>query len=309
MEYVGQNTAGSPTNETIKWTHLRPRDIALYLQQTHQIEVSNGVIKRILGADGYRKRKPAKHIATGQSPDRSEQFKLIIFLSALFRQMSENPIISIDTKKKEILGELTRNEGVLTNGAKGVPVFDHDYPYLGTGKAIPHGIYDVKQNKGYISVGNSHETAQFVVDNLEWWWETYGEYLYPQATYILLFCDSGGANGHRHHLFKKLLQEWARKIGKKLVVCHYPPYCSKYNPIERKLFAQVQRTIAETILTDVEQVKSLMKKTASKTGLSVEVRINGKEYPLKQRSLAAEVDEKRILRHPTLPKLSYTILP
>jgi hypothetical protein len=309
LAYVAQETAGSPTDETIKWTHLRPCDIALHLQKTSQIEVGTGVIKRILCANGYRKRKPAKQIATGKSPDRSEQFKIITFLSGLFMQMPENPIISIDTKKKEVLGALTRNEAVLTKGEKAVSVFDHDYPHLGTGKAIPHGIYDVKQNKGYISVGNSHETAQFVVDNLAWWWETYGQYLYPNATYLLIFCDSGGANGHRHHLFKKLLQGLARKIGKKLVVCHYPPYCSKYNPIERKLFAQVHRSIKETILTDVEQVKKLMKKTATKSGLSVEVRINAKEYPLKQPSLAEEVDEKRILRHPRLPKLSYTILP
>ena len=148
-----------------------------------------------------------------------------------------------------------------------------------------------------------------MVDNLQWWWETLGQYEYRRATRILILCDSGGANGHRHHLFKKLLQRWARKIGKKLVIVHYPPYCSKYNPIERRLFAQVHRTIKETLLTDLEQVKMLMEKTATKTGLSVEVRINDKYYPLKQPSLAEEVDGKRILRHPTLPKLSYTILP
>lgn len=309
MGYVEKETAGSPTDETVKWTHLRPSDIVLHLQKTSQIEVGTGVIKRILWAEGYRKRKPAKSIATGKSPDRSEQFKIIIFLSALFMQMKENPIISIDTKKKEVLGEFSRDEGVLTKGEKAVSVLDHDYPYLGTGKVIPHGIYDVKENKGYLSLGNSHETARFVLDNLQWWWVHYGQDLYPNASYILIFCDSGGANGYRHHLFKKLLQQWARKIGKKLVVCHYPPYCSKYNPIERRLFAQVHRTIENTILTDLEQVKKLMEKTATRTGLSVELRINDKEYPLKEPSLAEEVDEKRILRHPTLPKLSYTILP
>jgi hypothetical protein len=248
-------------------------------------------------------------LATGASPDRREQFRIISFLLGLFMLMEENPIISIDTKKKEVLGTLTRNEAVLTKGGKAVPVFDHDYPYLGVGKAIPHGIYDVKLNEGYISLGNSHETAEFVVDNLQWWWETVGKYEYPKATRILILCDSGGANGHRHHLFKKLLQAFARKIGKKLVIAHYPPYCSKYNPIERRLFAQVHRTIRETILTDLEQVKMLMEKTTTKTGLSVEVRINAKFYPLKQPSLAEEVDAQRILRHPTLPKLSYTILP
>ena len=152
-------------------------------------------------------------------------------------------------------------------------------------------------------------TAEFVVDNLEWWWETVGKYEYRRATRILLLCDSGGANGHRHHLFKKCLQRLARKIDKKLVVCHYPPYCSKYNPIERRLFAQVHRTIENVILTDVEQMKKLMEKTTTKTGLRVEVRINDKFYPLKQPSRAAEIDQKRLLRHPTMPNLAYTILP
>ena len=202
------------------------------------------------------------------------------------------------------MGELTRNQPGLTKGVEAVPVFDHDYPYLGVGKAIPHGIYDLKLNQGYLSLGNSHETAEFIVDNLQWWWERFGKYEYPRATRILILCDSGGANGHRHHLFRKLLQALARKIGKKLVIGHYPPYCSKYNPIERRLFAQVHRTIKETILTDLEQVRALMKKTATKTGLRVEVRINDKFYPLKQPSLAEDVDAERILRHPTLPELS-----
>jgi transposase len=144
LEYVEQNTAGSPSDESVKWTHLRYCDIALYLQTTYQIEVETECVKRILHAQGYRKRKPAKTLATGASPDRSEQFRIISFLLGLFMLMEENPIISIDTKKKEVLGALTRNEAVLTKGDKAVPVFDHDYPYLGVGKAIPHGIYDVK---------------------------------------------------------------------------------------------------------------------------------------------------------------------
>jgi hypothetical protein len=308
LKYVGSRTAGSPTNAAVKWTDLRPSDIALHLWEKYQAEVSLGCIKRVLKGNGYKYRKPAKSLAIGKSPDRDEQFRIVWFLTALFMEMQNNPIISIDTKKKEVLGQLTRNQPVLSKDGQ-VEVFDHDYPNLGNGKAIPHGIFDVKENKGYLSIGNSHETAEFVVDNLEWWWEHYGEDIYYNATTILILCDSGGANGHRHHLFKKLLQAWAKKIGKRLVICHYPPYCSKYNPIERRLFAQVHRTIEKTILINLEQVKQLMGKTATKTGLTVEVRINDKYYPLKQPSLAAEIDEKRIFRHPTLPKLSYTISP
>ena len=188
LEYVEQNTVGSPTDETIKWTPVRHCDIALYLQKSYQEEVGTECIKRILYENGYRKRKPAKTITTGKSPDRSEQFRIISFLLALFRMMEENPMISIDTKKKEVLGELTRNEAVFIKGQKADSVFDHDYPHLGEGKAIPHGIYDVKLNQGYLSLGNSHETARFVVDNLEWWWETVGKYEYPKATRILILC-------------------------------------------------------------------------------------------------------------------------
>lgn len=309
MEYVEQNTAGSPTDERVLWTHLRNCDIAEFLLKTYQVEIETDCIKRILHNHGYRKRKPKKQVATGESPIRNEQFRVISFLLNLFLLMKDNPIISIDTKKKEVLGNLTRNEAVLTKGEETIEVLDHDYPQLGTGKAIPHGIYDVKLNEGYLSIGSSHETAEFVVDNLEWWWEQFGKCSYRKADRILILCDSGGANGHRHHLFKKKLQELARKIGKKLVICHYPPYCSKYNPIERRLFAQVHRTIKEVILTDLGQVKELMSKTKTKTGLSVEVRINAKFYPLKQPSLAEEIDQTRLLRHPTMPNLTYAILP
>jgi Rhodopirellula transposase DDE domain len=312
MSHIEHQTAGSPTDSSVKWTHLRPCDIALYLQQTHQATVSHGCIKRILRVQGYKHRKPSKSICIGKSPHRNEQFEIIMFLVALFGDMENNPIISIDTKKKEVLGQLTRNQTVLTKvseDGKVTEVFDHDFSFLATGKAIPHGIYDVKRNKGYISIGNSHETAAFVVDNLDWWWQHFGKEIYPNATHILILCDSGGANGHRHHLFKKLLQDWAKKIAIRIIVAHYPPYCSKYNPIERRLFAHVHRSIKHTILTEFQQVKELIAKTSTSKGLSVVVRINDVFYPTKQHSSVEDIDKKRILKHPYLPKFSYTILP
>lgn len=309
MSHVERHTAGSPTDELVKWTHLRPVDIRLHLEETHQITISHGCIKRILREHNYKKRKPPKHLIIGKSPHRAEQFKIIFLLIALFKDMENNPIISIDTKKKEVLGQLTRNKAILAKNGQAPAVYDHDYSFLATGKAIPHGIYDVKLNKGYISIGNSHETAAFIIANLDWWWHQYGQHAYPDASSILILCDSGGANGHRHHLFKKCLQEWAKKIGKRLVIAHYPPYCSKYNPIERKLFAHVQRTIDNVILTDLQQVKELMLKTATSQGLRVEVRINEQFYPTKQPSNPNDIIKDRILFHPHLPNFSYTILP
>lgn len=279
------------------------------MKDTHGVLISHGCIKRILRANNYGRRKPPKSLAIGKSPDRNAQFEIIFFLVALFHDMEHNPIISIDTKKKEVLGQLTRNKPVLSKAGKPPKVFGHDYSFLATGRAIPHGIFDTKLNVGYISLGNSHETAHFIVDNLAWWWENYGQENYPNASAILILCDSGGANGHRHHLFKKCLQELAKKIDKRIVIAHYPPYYSKYNPIERKLFAHVHRTIEHTILTDLKQVKELMLKTTTKKGLRVEVRINDKFYPTKQLSKQEDINQKRILKHPTIPNLSYTILP
>jgi len=288
---------------------LQPRDISKHLKDNNNIDVSNNQIKRILKESGYCKRKPIKSLATGKSPYREEQFRIILFITSLFIIMKHNPMISIDTKKKEQLGQLTRNEAVICKDGIPVDVYDHDYSYLATGKAIPHGIYDIGLNKGYITIGNSHETAAFVVDNLKWWWQEHGSKEYPQTTTILIFCDCGGANGYRHHLFKKLLQDFAKEIGLRILVVHYPPYCSKYNPIERRLFSQVHKTIQGVLLSDIQQVKELMNKTNTSTGLTVIVRVVEKDYPIGELSDKKDINQKRILHHPELPNFSYTILP
>jgi Rhodopirellula transposase DDE domain len=309
LDYVQLHTAGSPTDATVKWTELKPVDIKKYIKDSHNLEVSHGCIKRILKADGYVKRKPIKSVSIGESIHRAVIFEIVIFTVGLFQDMLDSPILSIDTKKKEKLGQLTRNEAVLTKKGKIPKVYASDYAHLSTGRAIPHGIFDVKQLKGYISIGNSNETAEFVIDNLRWWWTHYGKNQYKNAKFILILCDCGGANGYRHHLFKVLLQQLAQEIGLNIMVSHYPPYCSKYNPIERKLFCHVHRTISGSILTSLEQVKSLMEKTAHEKGLTVVVRINEKGYPLKQPSNKEDIIENRIIRHELLPSFAYCVMP
>lgn len=288
---------------------MRPSDITERLKEQEGITISHGCIKRILKANGYVKRKPIKSIPIGASKHRAEQFKIVCHLISIVSAMPNNPMLSIDTKKKERLGTLTRNEQVLAQKDNVPKVFSSDYAHLSTGRVVPHGIFDIKLCKGYMSLGNSNETAAFVVDCLEWWWFEYGQFHYQYATHILIFCDCGGANGYRHHLFKVLLQRLARKIGLRIIVAHYPPYCSKYNPIERKLFSHVHRTIKNTILVTIEQVKELMQKTKHNKGLTIVVRVVDKFYPKKQPSNKEDIDEKRILRHPNLPQFSYTILP
>lgn len=268
------------------------------------------MVQRILKQAGYVKRQPAKSIATGESPYRKEQFQIIKLLISLFANMSNNPILSIDTKKKERLGLLTRGKSMLSN--KKVPLYDHDYSNLGEGKVIPQAIYDTKQNKGYITIGTNHETADFITDNLIWWWDNFGLHIYPDANQILILCDSGGANSYRHYAFKVAMLRVARIIGKIIIVAHYPPYCSKYNPIERRLLCHVERTLDGAILTSYEQVKTLFQRTKTSNvekPLSVEVRIEEKQYQIGLRTKKADVDWSRICLHSELPQLNYFFKP
>lgn len=307
LSFVASKTAGSPTDSSKQWVNLRPCDIGKYIFDTYQLKVSNSQVKRILRANGYCPYKPLKRLATRKSPHRETQFEIITELRSLFDKMSINPVISIDTKKKETLGLLTRNKPVWSQKGQIPEVYDHDYSYLAQDKAVPHGIYDIKNNQGYVSLGNSHETADFIIDNLRWWWTGHGIHLYPDANQILILCDAGGANGHRHHRFKVLLLELAAEIGVEILVAHYPPYCSRFNPIERCLFCHLHRSIENTLLTDLEQVAELMENTQTKTGLSVVVRIVDKHYPIGQPSSPELIDDTRICFHHHLHKFTYYI--
>ena len=247
-----------------------------------------------------------KTIATGTYARRDEQFGIIFYLMALLNN-TNGPIISIDTKKKETLGNLYRDGHCYCQQA--VEVYDHDYPHLADGKVIPHGIYDMKCNKGYISIGTCAETAAFIADNILWWWDTYGIHLYGGCKQLLILCDSGGANGWRKHIFKKELQRIAALMGIRIIISHYPPYCSKWNPIEHRLFPHVHRAMSGVVFSSYKLVKELIGKTSTSKGLSVEVRLVKIEYPTGLRCAREDIDTSRILFHESLPDLNYTILP
>ena len=297
--------AGSPTNSNVYWVSLKPYSIVKLFEEQHHIKISNGLVKRLLKELGYGYRKQTKQLATGSYAQRNEQFKIICTLVLVMSLKS--PVLSIDCKKKERLGNLYRNGKCFCT--KAVKVYDHDYEHLSDGKVIPHGIYDMQANKGYISIGGSSETADFIVDNLLWWWWKYGIHQYPDAKNILLLCDAGGANSYRHFLFKHRLMEFAKQTGLSVIVCYYPPYCSKWNPIEHRLFSQVHKAMEGVVLSDYQTVYKLIEHTSTKTGLSVVVRLNMKEYPIGIKIDKADVDEKRIQYHPVIPELNYRINP
>lgn len=306
LAVLSQHTAGSPTHENIKWTNLKVRSIVGLLKAEHQLQVSKGCVQGLLAKHGYRKRKMRKQAATGHYERRDEQFRILFYLMALMNA-SPGPIICIDTKKKERLGNLYRDGQCYSQQA--AVVLDHDYPYLGQGKVIPQGIYDLKANMGYVSIGISHETSAFVCDCIEWWWENYGIHQYAGCRQILLLCDSGGANGYRTYLFKKELLNLAKNIGIRIIVSHYPPYCSKYNPIEYMLFAPMHRAMQGVVFSSYELVKELIEQTTTQRGLRVVARIVNKEYPPGLRCTNDQLDQSRLLFHEQLAELNYTALP
>jgi hypothetical protein len=175
--FIEEHRAGSPTDEQLYWIHLKPREIAQGFAQRHGILISNGLVKRHLHQMGYKYRKQYKNLPTGQCAHRQAQFQVIFTLIAIMG--SQSPVISMDCKKKERLGNLYRAGKCYAQQA--VEVYDHDYHYLSEGSVIPHGIYDLQRNEAYLSVGISHETADFITDNLCWWWECFGRNHYPDA--------------------------------------------------------------------------------------------------------------------------------
>ena len=263
------------------------------------------MVKGLLKELGYGYRSQVKQLATGSYAYRDDQFKIICSLVLIMSLNS--PILSIDCKKKERLGNLYRRGKCFCTDA--VKVFDHDYEHLSQGKVIPHGIYDMQANKGYISIGGSSETADFILDNLLWWWWEYGIHQYSGAENILLLCDAGGANSYRHFIFKHRLMDFAAQTGLSVIICHYPPYCSKWNPIEHRLFSHVHKAMEGVVFTDYETVKNAVEQTSTKTGLTVIVRLNLKDYQTGIKIDKTDIDNKKIVYHPEIPTLNYRIYP
>jgi hypothetical protein len=295
--------AGSPTDAAVFWIHYKPKELAAKFEEMHQIKISHGMVKRQLLAMNYKYRKLSKQLPTGRYIERDKQFKIIFTLVTIMGL--HTPIISMDCKKKEQLGNLYR-EGKCYAQAP-IKVYDHDYGHLATGKVIPHGIYDLQRNEGYITIGNSHETAEFIADNLIWWWDTYGIHQYPDTKDILIFCDAGGGNSYRHHAFKKQMLRVAQSIGKELLICHYPPYASKWNPIEHRLFPHVHNAMKGVVFSDYNIVKELIEKTTTVHGLKVTARIVDKHYQTGLKTTKKEIETKRIRYNQILPQLSYSI--
>lgn len=306
LNVLKEHTAGDPMDEKVVWTDLTPDEISKLLEQDHRVKVSKSVVKKLLQKHNYRRRKAQKKQTMKNVAHRDEQFQNIQVQVAEFKAQG-NPIISFDTKKKEALGNFYRAGRLYTR--EELHAFDHDFNTFADGVIIPHGIYDMLQNIGYIHIGTSKDTSQFACDCFRSWWLEFGRNLYPHATSILALCDGGGSNGSRHYIFKEDLQQLADELGIEIRIAHYPPYCSKYNPIEHRLFPHVTRACQGVLFTSVKLVKELIEKTKTSKGLKVFVKVIKKIYKTGRKVAVDFKQTMRIVFDDFLPAWNYRAIP
>jgi len=291
--------------QEVIWTDLTPKEIQADLQE-RDFAISEDIVRQLLRDNGYRRRQMLKYLDMDQHPDRDAQFRNIARLKEQYLS-SGNPIVSIDTKKKELLGTFYRDGKVYTRQT--LLAYDHDFPSYAEGVVIPYGLYDLKQNFGYISVGTSKDTSEFACDSIAWWWAAHGRAAYPEADSICLLCDGGGSNSASKYLFKEDLQKLSDRLGMEIRVAHYPPYCSKYNPIERRLFCHVTRACQGVLFDSVATVKRLLERTWTSTGLGVVVEVLDKVYQVGRKYTEGFKENMKIRFDDLLPKWNYRAIP
>ena len=223
LKVLQDHTAGDPMSAEVKWTNLSRRQIARRMSELGT-PVSRDVVFQLLRKHGYRKRKALKKKSMGHHRDRNAQFEKITRLKKKYLNAGL-PVISIDTKKKELLGDFYR-EGRIDAQAT-IETNDHDFSSTGSGVVIPHGVYDVGRNRGFLHLNTSHDTSELACDSIAAWWDEHGRSEYPGAKKILVLCDGGGSNSAMRYVFKEELQKLALRLGVEIRVAHYPPYCSK----------------------------------------------------------------------------------
>lgn len=306
-EIVAFDIAGLPQDANTKWLRLTPSQIQCIFAEQYHKKVSLHTIRQIIKAEGYTRRKPVKTLPMADCEKRDEQFK-IIEQNRRYCEEHGIPVFSIDTKKKELLGPFRRDNGT-AYATEPIKVNDHDYSTFSNGKMVPYGIYDVKRNTGYMTFGVSHDTAEFACECFAQQWEENLRHIYPNAKSILILCDGGGSNNARSWQFKWCLIQLAKRLGIDIRIAHYPPYCSKWNPIEHRLFSQISRVWSGAVLNTIEEACELASRARTKTGLAVFTSINRRIYKTKtERNPLFESECARyIVKDEILPKWNYLV--
>lgn len=289
-----------------KWLNCRLRDIRHQLEQ-RQHGVSLPVVSRLLRAHDYHLRSNRKEIEGKQHPDRDRQFEHIQEQSTQ-HQAAGQPVISVDTKKKELIGDFKNAGQTWCQEPERVNV--HDFKQDAVGRAVPYGIYDEQHNRGTVYVGKSADTATFAVDNIACWCATELRERFPQATQLMIKADNGGSNGSRLRVWKQQLQEKvAEAFGVTVTVCHYPTGTSKWNPIEHRLFSEISKTWAGCPLRTFDTALQYIRDTKTETGLKVQAHLVTDTYLTGVKVPDAVMTGLNLKRHEVCPQWNYTISP
>jgi len=306
-EIIDEGTRGDPESP-LRWTCKSVRNVEKRLAETG-FAVSYRTVARILNEQEYSLQANRK-TSEGKKdhPDRDQQFRYINEQAKQFLRDGQ-PVISVDTKKKELVGNYKNGGREWEKKGRAVEVLSHDFPDPEVPKAIPYGIYDIGDNTGWVTVGVDADTAEFAVGSIRQWWKWMGKRRYPKAKELLICADSGGSNGYRSHLWKRELQRLADQKKLRITVCHFPPGTSKWNKVEHRLFSFISMNWRGRPLTDYQTIVNLIASTTTKTGLIVRVRLDTNRYQRGVKVSAAELSSIALEPHKFHGEWNYTIRP
>jgi len=299
-------TRGDPMSP-LRWTCKSTRQLAAALSR-RKYEVSHRVVGEMLRELGYSLQANVKTLEGAGHPDRDAQFRYINKQVSHYLK-SGHPVISVDTKKKELIGRYRRGGREFQPKGQPEQVQVHDFIDPNLGKAIPYGVYDIAQNEGWVNVGCDHDTSAFAVESIRRWWRAMGLRIYPSATRLLICADGGGSNGYRVRQWKAELQRLADGLETEVTVCHLPPGTSKWNKIEHRLFSHISMNWRGRPLVSHQVVVDLISATTTKKGLRVRAKLDKGTYPTRVKISDEHMAQLRLKPHSFHGEWNYTIQP
>ena len=307
LEALIEPTAAGDPNSPLRWTALSVRKLATELQALGH-SVSHQVVAELLAAQDYTLQANRKTREGMSHPDRDAQFH---YLNAQVCACQDHgqPAISVDTKKKELVGDFKNGGQEWRPKGKPEPVRVHDFVIPEQGKAIPYGVYDLHRNEGWVSIGIDHDTARFAVNTIRRWWKVMGRPVYRQVTTLLITADAGGSNSAQSRLWKWELQQFANRTGLAITVCHFPPGTSKWNKIEHRLFSYIAMNWRGKPLVSLATIISLIGATSTEAGLRVRTEVDPGLYPTGVTVTDEQMAALNLERHPFHGEWNYTIRP
>lgn len=300
------NTRGDPMRPLL-WTDKSTRTLAAELKEQGH-DVSHATVAALLEQLGYSLQSNLKSKERKSHPDRNAQFE---FINTEVKDFQERglPVISVDAKKKELIGDFKNAGQTWRESGDPVKVQVHDFEYKELGKGIPYGVYDMNSNKGWVSVGTDHDTAEFAVETIKRWWKKMGSIDYPNATELLITADGGGSNGSIPKLWKSELSKFSKESGLKITVSHLPPGTSKWNKIEHRMFSQITRNWKGRPLLSHQVMVNLIANTTTSTGLEIRSELDNGVYDIGIEVTKEEMNNINLIRNEFHGDWNYIIAP